>query len=781
MADISTRMSVSGLSEYKNAMSQAAQSVKTLDAQLKHADAEFKATGDKEKYMADKAKILEDRLKAQKTAAKNAQEAMKLLSQNGDTTSTAYQKMAQRLAEAETGILDTTAAINDLQQGEQQAAKGADQLTASVQGLNKKVSLDQVISGVNKITEGLENAAKRALEFGKAFFDELMARAEEADDIATKAMMYDLTPERYQAMKKVADTWGETSVEAIMKARQRVQGKMGSIMDDLMAIGVDPYKNKKRVLGTKDQYTGELKDWEDVFWEAGDALLHLSDGYEKTSKAEAIFGRKWEELMPMFQMGREAYEALLDEQTVASADAIQKMAEMNDTINNLKGDFKTLETELLSGMAPSITKMGQVLDRLLGKIMDYLKTEDGQAMLDKLGDSVAGLFEDLANIDPEDVVNNFVTVFSNLVSSFEWVSKNWSEVEGGLKAIVGVWAGGKVLEGALTLTKLFDGIKGLFGIGGATAAAKAGAEAGAAYGAAFLNAFVAAAPILAASMGIVAVATAPALIAQEEAYAKSKEKLDARLKAAEEMEKQNAADAMFVREAAEATVLERSGAVGTKNKDFQAMDDLLMSLKYRQNQQKAELATLLRQAPPTNGYNTWNLLNEYWNGAELDPNMVDALLQNVTDALAGLNKKAEVPVEPKVDAEANDSVAQQIGPVTVPVIPVVTGGGGGGSSSGGSSSSSGGGRGFVTWDPGPAGMILRGRMFANGLPFVPWDGFIAKLHKGERIMPAAENRNYTANSNLYIENMNMSGGMDAQALAAAMSAQNKRISAGFGS
>ena len=780
MADISTRMSVSGLSEYKNAMNQAAQSVKTLDAQLKHADAEFKATGDKEKYMADKAKILEERLKAQKNAAKNAQEAMKLLSQNGDTTSTAYQKMAQRLAEAETGILDTTAAINDLQQGEQQAAKGADQLTASVQGLNKKVSLDQVISGVNKITEGLENAAKRALEFGKAFFDELMARAEEADDIATKAMMYDMTPERYQAMKKVADTWGETSVEAIMKARQRVQGKMGDIMDDLMAIGVDPYKNKKRVLGTKDQYTGELKDWEDVFWEAGDALLHLSDGYEKTSKAEAIFGRRWEELRPMFQMGREAYEALVDSQTTNSEKAIQNMATMNDTINQLKADFKILETEVLSGLAPALTDAANVLDSLLAQLMDYLKTEEGQAMLDKLGDSVAGLFEDLANIDPEDVVNNFVTVFSNLVSSFEWVSKNWSEVEGGLKAIVGVWAGGKVLSGALTLTKLFDGIKGLFGIGGATAAAKAGAEAGAAYGAAFLNAFVAAAPILAASMGIVAVATAPALIAQEEAYKKSKEKLDARMKAAEEMEKQNAADAMFVREAAEATVLERSGAVGTKNKDFQAMDDLLMSLKYRQNQQKAELATLLRQAPPTNGYNTWNLLNEYWNGAELDPNMVDALLQNVTDALAGLNKKAEVPVEPKVDAEANDSVAQQIGPVTVPVIPVVTGGGGGGSSSSGGSSS-GGGRGFVTWDPGPAGMMLKGRIFANGLPFVPWDGFIAKLHKGERIMPAAENRNYTANSNLYIENMNMSGGMDAQALAAAMSAQNKRISAGFGS
>ena len=161
--------------------------------------------------------------------------------------------------------------------------------------------------------------------------------------------------------------------------------------------------------------------------------------------------------------------------------------------------------------------------------------------------------------------------------------------------------------------------------------------------------------------------------------------------------------------------------------------------------------------------------------------MVDSLLQNVTDALAGLNKKAEVPVEPKVDAEANDSVAQQIGTVTVPVIPVVTGGSGGGSSSSGGTSS-GGGRGFVSWDPGPAGMLLRGRMFANGIYSVPFDGMFAVLHKNERVVPArAMSGSRMFNSNLYIENMNMNNGQDADGLAARIAAANKRTMSGFGS
>ena len=69
---------------------------------------------------------------------------------------------------------------------------------------------------------------------------------------------------------------------------------------------------------------------------------------------------------------------------------------------------------------------------------------------------------------------------------------------------------------------------------------------------------------------------------------------------------------------------------------------------------------------------------------------------------------------------------------------------------------------------------------ANGLPFVPFDGYIAALHKGERVVPASQNKSYTANSNLYVEKMYMNG-VNAQGLAAAMAAENRRVRSGFGS
>ena len=718
MADISTRMSVSGISQYKSAMQQAAQSVKTLDAQLKQADAEFKATGDKEKYMADKAKLLEDKLKAQKTAAKNAQQALKQMQSQGvDPLSQAYQKMQQQLAQAETGVLETSAAINTLGQSEQQAAKGADQLTASVQGISKKISLEQVIGGINKITDGLESAAKKAAELGKTIWNEIVEQAGKADEIATRATMYDMTAEEYQAIAKVAATWGETSVEAIMKARQRVQGQIKNITDDLLGIGVNPYsKNPLKLFGR--EYGGELKDWEDIFWEAGEALLNMGDAYKKAEKAQAIFGRRWEELVPMFKMGRDLYEQTVASQIVADNESIQKLAELNDTINTMKSDFESLEQEVLAGMAPALTKAASTLDRLLGKLMDYLKTEDGQQMLERMGEAVSGLFEDLANIDPENVVNSFVTVFQQLVDSFTWISNNWSDVETGLKSIVGVWAGGKVISGALTIVQMLNGLRGLTGAGAGGAGEIAlslggklafnGVETtlGTSIGGAIAN-------VLTSTPLTVAIAAASIAAIAHGIYV----------------------------------------AMNNKN----PIEQMASAAGFSEERTKE----IVESIPDT--YNPF------------DTEQTEKVTNLIKNVLTGGKTKPEpvaIPVEPETQENAAEEIAEQIGEVTVPVKLRVVGG---------SSAFSGGGGGgglmdyfadylFGSFRPG----------FANGLPFVPFDGYPAILHRGERVLTERENRNYTISNNTYFGGVSLHNGLEVDALTDSIAARNAKVAAGYG-
>ena len=68
---------------------------------------------------------------------------------------------------------------------------------------------------------------------------------------------------------------------------------------------------------------------------------------------------------------------------------------------------------------------------------------------------------------------------------------------------------------------------------------------------------------------------------------------------------------------------------------------------------------------------------------------------------------------------------------------------------------------------------------ANGLPWVPYDGYIAALHKGERVVPA--NRNMNVYNNTYFDRTTVSGGVDADGLAARIATAQQRALAAVGS
>ena len=725
------------------------QILKGLNAEMKASEAEFKATGNAEQKMSSQTKTLNSQLNVQKGIADQAKQALEAMTNAGvKPTDAAYQKLYVTMMNAEAGMNEAQAALNSMGEGAAEAAGGVDKLQSGLNGISKKISLDQVISGIGKITSGLENAAKKAISLGESIFDNVMDAAKWADDSATMAMMYGIDLDQFLKIQKLVQNGMDTSVDAILKSQSKLKKGIGddskATLDALKELGVG-----MRSGNILDPYSWQTKNPTEMFWEAGKALMALGDEYEQEAKAQALFGKSWKELIPLFDKysSQTEFQTALDSLDVESTDTVNNLATLNDKMGEFRGNLDTIGREIIGQLAPGLISVSDSLNGLLSEVLKYLKSEDGKAMLESMKDSFLGLFDGLKDVSAESVVSGFKDVFESVVGGFKWIKDNGNTLLGILEGIGIFWAGLKVSEGALTLLKLVNGLQGLLAAGGGAAgaacAAGAGGGAGAGFSAAILagvkNAWATAGGMSAlAPLGVFGAATLPAEIVMNQTRQKWAADYNRRMTAAELPDN----NAWFISQAAETLGL--SGQVKWEN-----AESLLMGLSGRKNQQLAELYNILKDANPTAGNNTWNLLNSFWNGAELDPNQINEMLQNITDAFAdNANKKVSIPSELTLPENQAALLTESVGTVMIhgQIVPDGVDG-----------------------------------SHANGIWAVPYDGYLARLHKNERVIPARQmtSRNFT--SNMYIENMNMNGGIDADGLAARVAAENRRIMSGYGS
>ena len=459
MAGVNIKMGVD-VSQFKQGMQQAQQSAKTLNAQMKANEAQFKATGDKEKYLTEKGKLLKQQLEEQKKAASNAEKALDAMRKNGvEKTSAEYQKMEQALANAQAAMYDAQASMNTLTVSEEKASKGASDLSNSLNSIGKKVSFDAVINGIDKITGGLEKAAGKVIDIGQGIWDEMMKSAQWADDTATMALMYEVPLKDLLQIQALVASGLDTTVDAILGAQVKMRRGVGngSIADDLEKIGV----SMETVIGQgKYGPITQMKDSVALFWEAGQALMNLSNEYDKETAAQAIFGKSWRELLPLFTEyhSQEEFAAAMAATNTNTEEEVNELARLNDKIGELEHNFDVLKNKVLAGLAPALTRASEVLSELLGKVLEYLDTPEGQQALKDMETAVSGLFEDLSKIDPEHVVAGFTEVFNKIVSGLQWMNENQETLGGLLVGIVSAWGAAKLAGGALTVLQLVNGL-----------------------------------------------------------------------------------------------------------------------------------------------------------------------------------------------------------------------------------------------------------------------------------------------------------------------------------
>ena len=681
---------------------QGQQILKGLNAEMKASEAEFKATGDAEKKLSTQTKTLNSQLNVQKGIADQAKKALKAMTDAGiDPADEAYQKLYVQLLNAEAGANEAAAALKQLGGDTAEAADGADKLGTSLSGISKKMSLDQVISGIDRITSGLESAASKAINLGEELFSIIMNSAQWADDTETAARMYGISVERYEQMQKLVKGGLDTSLDDMLKSQQKFNKNIGEGSDEFNNMLIQLGLARQIFSGKSDEPMIQLvtNDQLDLFFRAGQAIMAMDDAYEQEAASQKLFGKGWRELIPLFTDYKsvEEYNAALEQQNVVSEELVQNGVELSDSVGELVGNWETLRDTVLLSLAPGLTEVANSLNDLLKSVLEYLQTEEGQQMLEELSQAVTDLFSGLKDVSAKDIVNGFKQAFDTVLDVLDWIVKNKDTLIGAVEGIFGVWATLEVSSGVLTILKVINGLKDLAGLGtGAGAAAATATGLGTWLTGAVTNAagFLAE-PLLQNSVPAIGDWFVHNTTFGQEHFLGTAEQ------GATEREFENWQRNVFGENGLINNFFKDWSHIGDANYDFENHREFSLEPKVEiPPEEEADIQTQLDAMDPTMRVN----VKLYMNGQELDGSVV------------------------------------------------------------------------------PDGTYLtQGTPHANGLWSVPFDGYLARLHKGERVMPAREVSSRSYNSNLYVESMYMNGGTDAAGLAAAMAAAQRRQMSGYGS
>ena len=377
----SINMGVTGISQFKADIRTANESIKTLKSQLALTEKQFEATGDKEEYLKQKTEQLSSMLDAQASQAAAAEKALAAMSDNGvDKSSTAFQNMIQQLENAKTNMIDTQAKIDALGKEAEESGTQADGLNKDLQNIGKDVAWGNVTSGLKEITDKLESGARAAINFGKRIIQSAKGSTGLADEIKTTVDQFSdmgLTADSYQRMSKVAE-FVDTPVEAILNARQRMSKALA---------GDKGKKSLEEVLGIKLQ--GQSP--EDLFWETGEALMHMGEAFDKEAAAQTLFGRGWRELAPRFKTGREEYEKMLEEQHVLTDDQVEKLGQADDAIKKVEQEIETLKAQFWAENADTIVEVMKWLVYNKDDVVTAVAAIAGAFGLLKMGEFAANL------------------------------------------------------------------------------------------------------------------------------------------------------------------------------------------------------------------------------------------------------------------------------------------------------------------------------------------------------------------------------------------------------
>lgn len=384
---ISTFIELGGEQAFRQAMNEAARSVRVLDADMKAVSSEFKTTGDAQQYMADKSALLRSKIEQQEKIVKMLSEAVKASAgQYGEASaktdgyriklSNATAKLFDMRRELETADREAEEFGRDSvkvgRQIERGIGEGAEDAQKSMKGLIEQMQADigsikggmafsiasQVTSTITSIVQGVESFVNENSEQARRI-EKFKAAAQMGNHNADQMMelLYDLTG-------FIGDQ--DTAMEALTTLMQT-----GLTSDDMKTA------------------IKKLKELSVQFGEEG-KIEDLAESLQESVRTEKVTG-KIAEVIGRLGLSEDAANTLLKEAQTSEARTIQLMAyisgkgnpkaleEYEKSIEPLsdmtksQAELDNAQAELAKAVAPAVTKKNEFFAESIKGITESLQ------------------------------------------------------------------------------------------------------------------------------------------------------------------------------------------------------------------------------------------------------------------------------------------------------------------------------------------------------------------------------------------------------------------------
>ena len=356
----------------------------------------------------DLLKKAEEELKAQMVDGGTEEQQKQLAALQREIIST-----EKDLEKYENQLNDTEGETKDLTRAEEQAEQATGKMKEGFTVL-KGALANLVADGIRKAVDGF----KDLMTAGPAFADEIMTMSKTTGIASDKL-------QELSYMSGLVDVDLSTvasSMKKLTKSMDSARGGTGSAAEAFKTLGV-----------SVTDVNGNLRDNEDVFYDAIDALGKMENETERDALAMKLFGKSATDLNPMIEAGSDAMRGFAEEAHemgyVLDNDALEALGRVQDEFDRFGKQMESVKNQIAAGVAPAIEKG-------MKKLSDVIKKIDWKKVGEQMGNA-----------------------FNALIDALDWLVQNGAMVKAILSGIVGALAVQKVAQFVQVVQTMITALK----------------------------------------------------------------------------------------------------------------------------------------------------------------------------------------------------------------------------------------------------------------------------------------------------------------------------------